>query len=43
MRKLVLILMGLIAVSTFISAYNYPHAAKAGEILKSSMEKDSSR
>ena len=43
MRKLVLILMGLIALSTFISAYNNPHAGRSGEIIKSSLEKEISR
>jgi uncharacterized membrane protein len=41
MRKLVLILMGLIAVSTFISAYNYPPAP--GDASKASMEQTRNR
>ena len=43
MRKLVLTLMGLIAISTFISANNNPKTEKTTEILKSSIEKAPSR
>ena len=43
MRKLVLILMGLIAVSTFIRAYNDPHPIDADETFKAAIEKSSIR
>ncbi|MFA6508124.1 MAG: hypothetical protein WCT14_18620 [Treponemataceae bacterium] len=43
MRKLVLLLMGLIAISTFISAYNNPYSENSGDLRKSSLEKGVSR
>lgn len=43
MRKLVLILMGLIAVSTFIRAYNDPETQNRTGLLNSAIEVEGNR
>ncbi len=43
MRKLVLILMAMIAVATFIRAYSDPAAVSSEEVLLSSVGSDAGR